>query len=166
MELRAYGPAESTGFAGLGSRLTAAVAQQIWNARSAMKSHPWFSRSEPKPGTGVLCAKIANGPKFGLHADTGRSYVLFEAGANDFCDTAWPERAPWIDEPMWPQSPSILWPDDHAWVLGTEIDFDSTLIAGSAALIQELVHTPGLEVLPISTDADLSWDGDTVNRRA
>jgi hypothetical protein len=65
---------------------------------------------------------------------------------------------------MWAQSPSILWPDDHAWVLATEIDFDSTLVAGTRALVRELVETPGLEVLPISTDADLTWDGDVLNR--
>ena len=63
----------------------------------------------------------------------------------------------------WAQSPSILWPEDHSWVLATEIDFDSTLVAGTAALIRELVQTPGLEVLPIRTDADLRWEGDVLN---
>lgn len=91
-------------------------------------------------------------------------YFLFEAGANDFADATWPNRAPWGGNPMWAQSPSILWPEDHAWVLATEIDFDSTLVAGTTALIHDLIHTPGLEVLPIGTDADLTWDGDAPNR--
>lgn len=65
---------------------------------------------------------------------------------------------------MWAQSPSILWPEDNSWVLATEMDFDSTLVAGSGALIRELVQTQGLEVLPIGPDADLSWDGDVPNR--
>ena len=90
--------------------------------------------------------------------------MLFEAGSNDFADVTWPDHAPWVDDSRCAHSPSILWPEDHAWVLATEIDFDSTLIAGSAALIRELMQTPGLEVRPIRTDADLTWDGDDLNR--
>ncbi|MET1051079.1 MAG: hypothetical protein ABWX65_00430 [Mycetocola sp.] len=119
---------------------------------------------DPHVGSGILSPEISSGPLFDLHGHTGRHYVLFEAGATDFADVAWPERAPWVDHVMWAHSPNILWPDDHAWLLATEIDFDSTLIAGSTALIRELVQTPGLEVLPIRTDADLSWDGDRLNR--
>lgn len=119
---------------------------------------------EPEWGSGLLAPEIAAGPRFGLHADTGRSYLLFEAGANDFADAAWANHAPWVDDVMWAQSPSILWPEDHSWVLATEIDFDSTLVAGTAALVRDLMQTPGLEVLPIRTDADLSWDGDVINR--
>ena len=113
---------------------------------------------------GLLSPDAATAPRFGLHADTGRTYVLFEAGADDFADVSWPQAAPWVDEALWAQSPSILWPEDRSWVLATEIDFDSTLVAGSAALIRELVQTPGLEALPIRPDADLSWDGDVMNR--
>jgi hypothetical protein len=65
---------------------------------------------------------------------------------------------------MWAQSPSIVWPEDHSWVLATEIDFDSTLVAGTTKLIQELVQMPGLEVLSIRTDADLTSEGDRLNR--
>lgn len=99
-----------------------------------------------------------------LHGDTGRRYVLFEASANDFADAAWPHRGPWVDEVMWAQAPSNLWPEDQSWVLATEMDFDSTLVEGSGALIRKLVQTQGLEVLPIGPDADLSWDGDVPNR--
>lgn len=119
---------------------------------------------DPEPGTGILQLDAAVGPRFDLHGDTGRSYILFEVGVADLADAAWPDRAPWVDEVMWAQSPSILWPDDHSWVLATEIDFDSTLIAGTRDLISELLRTEGLEVLPITTDADLTWGGDTLNR--
>lgn len=43
-------------------------------------------------------------------------------------------------------------------------DFDSTLVAGSSALIRELVQSPGLEVLPLRPDADPSRDGNVPNR--
>lgn len=71
-----------------------------------------------------------------LHGDTGRRYVLFEASANDFADAAWPHRGPWVDEVMWAQAPSNLWPEDQSWVLATEMDFDSTLVEGSGVLIR------------------------------
>ena len=106
----------------------------------------------------------AVGPRFSLHGDSGRRYILFEVGATDLAHDTWPTRAPWVDRPTWAPSPSILWPEDHAWVLATEIDFDSTLVAGSTTLIRELVRTPGIEALPIRTDADLTWDGDLPNR--
>jgi hypothetical protein len=137
------------------------AAEGVWSSVSALPSFGW---GEPEPGSGLLTREVAVGPRFDLHGGTGRHYVLFEAGANDFADAGWPGRAPWADEAMWAQSPSILWPDDHSWVLATEIDFDSTLVAGTKELIRELVQTPGLEVLPIRLDADLSWDGDRFNR--
>jgi hypothetical protein len=50
---------------------------------------------------------------------------------------------------MWATLPSILWADDQAWVLTTEVDFDSTLVAGTTAPTRELGQTLGLEFLPI-----------------
>lgn len=106
-----------------------------------------FRRSHP--GTGVLPYEVSVGPRLEIHKGTGRSYILFEAGARSFMDEKWWEYAPWGDAILTPNSPSMLWPADHAWFLATEIDFDSTLIAGSAKLIQDLLTTEGLEVLPV-----------------
>lgn len=119
-----------------------------------------------KTGSNLLSSEVATGPRLDLHGNTGRHYILFEGGASVFADPAWPEAAPWVDNVSWTQSPSILWPDDHSWVLATEIDFDSTLIAGTTALIYQLLETSGIEVHPLRPDADLSWGGDQVNLRA
>ena len=51
------------------------------------------------------------------------------------------------------QSPSIFWPDDHAWCVATEIDFDSTLVGGSAELIDAVVASPDLAAAQIEPDA-------------
>lgn len=118
----------------------------------------------PKPGSGLLPRDVAVGPRLELDEGTGRPFILFEAGARDFAEESWVNEAPWVHNAHWPQSPSILWPDDHAWVLATEIDYDSTLVGGSTALIRELVQAPGVEALPLRPDADLSWDGDDINR--
>ena len=144
--------------------LAAAARRGLTGAHSVVKAGPGLARKNSAPGTGLLSREIAAGPRFELHGDTGRRYILFEAGANDFADVAWPARAPWVDDAVWAHSPSLLWPDDHAWVLATEIDFDSTLVAGTRALVRELLETPGLEVLSIRTDADLTREGDVLNR--
>ncbi|GAB3537809.1 hypothetical protein GCM10027403_22810 [Arthrobacter tecti] len=93
-----------------------------------------------------------------------REYLLFDAGATEFATPDWPSKAPWISHTWDPQSPSIIWPDDHAWVLVTEIDFDSTIVAGSLQLVSALCRNPKIEALIIREGADLTWDADAVNR--
>jgi hypothetical protein len=61
------------------------------------------------------------------------------------------------------QSPSQWWPADRAWAVATEIDFDSTLVAGSDALIEEIVHNDELEAVRVESTDDLTAAGDTVN---
>jgi hypothetical protein len=63
------------------------------------------------------------------------------------------------------QSPSLWWPDDRSWRVASEIDFDSTLVAGSAALVAELVAHPGLEAFEVAPGDSLQYDGDPVNMR-
>jgi hypothetical protein len=118
-----------------------------------------WSQAE-SPGTGLLPASVVDGPRLEL---PGRGHILFLAGPNGFTDPAWTLAAPWHHDPRWPQSPSLLWPEDRSWVLVTEIDFDSTVVAGSSALIAELVRAPGVEALQISEGACLTWDADGLN---
>ncbi len=92
-------------------------------------------------------------PKFSLPA---RAYLLY-GGPIDSAPAMgyWPT-------PSWfyPQSPSLMWPDDHAWCLATEVDNDSTLVGGSEALITAVTSSPDLEALPIASNEPLL---DTVN---
>lgn len=112
---------------------------------------------------GVLSDEISRGPRFTL---PNRDYVLFHGGIAEFADDHWAEHVPWQHASGWPDpaSPSLVWPDDHAWVLVTEIDWDSTIVAGTADLVAALVADPRLDVAQIPADADLAWDGDEVNR--
>lgn len=112
------------------------------------------------PGSGFLSYQAATGPRLSF---PGRAYVLFEAGIGEFADPGWVDAGLW-HSPTWPQSPSILWPDDRAWVLVTEVDFDSTVVAGTPDLIAALEAHPGLEAAQIPRDTDLSRDADEVNR--
>lgn len=82
----------------------------------------------------------------------GREYLLFSGAL----DGAWP---PWFAD----RSPNLCWPADRAWCLASEIDFDSTLVGGSTALVGELLRTPGLEVAAVGPDDSLAVDADRVN---
>jgi len=61
------------------------------------------------------------------------------------------------------QSPSVWWPQDRAWCVGTEVDFDSTLVAGSDRLIEQITADPDLETFRVNVTDDLSAFGDTRN---
>jgi hypothetical protein len=61
------------------------------------------------------------------------------------------------------RSPSQWWPQDRAWCVASEIDFDSTLVAGSLDLVTELVAHAGIEAFQVAPDDDLSLHGDRIN---
>lgn len=103
---------------------------------------------------------IRLGPRLSL---PGRDHVLFDAGVDDFAASDWPARAPWVQNDWWPECPSLVWPDDHAWVVVSEIDWDSTIVAGSRAAIDAVLAASGIEALEIPEGADLSSRGDTIN---
>ncbi|MGX1805083.1 hypothetical protein ACWIGI_05160 [Nocardia sp. NPDC055321] len=94
----------------------------------------------------------------------GRDFLLFDTGLAELADPAWVFTAGLGWTPDFPGvTPQLLWPADHAWVLATEIDFDSTIIAGDRALIDAVLADNGFEAFEIAEDSDLSWDGDTIN---
>lgn len=98
------------------------------------------------------------GPRLQL---PGRNYVVATEPPSLFGAADWPASVPWQDRRA--QSPNILWPDDHAWVLVSDIDFDSTIVGGSQKLIDELVADHVIEALQLPPDANLAVNGDTVN---
>ena len=125
-----------------------------------------FRRPTWQPG--ILSDEISKGPRLHL---PGRGHVLFRGGVAELADPDWVLRVPWRDRdgeqhgfPPDAQSPSLIWPDDRAWVLVTEVDFDSTIVAGSPELVRALCADPRIEAHAIPADADLTWDGDPINR--
>lgn len=54
------------------------------------------------------------------------------------------------------QTPNLWWPQDRSWCVATEIDDDYTYVAGSAALIGEVLADPRLEAQPVRLD-DSTW---------
>ncbi|MCF7547323.1 hypothetical protein [Pseudonocardia sp. WMMC193] len=97
--------------------------------------------------------EVLDGPRLRL---PGRDYLLFAGPLADATGLGDPRG-------VWPQSPNLFWPQDRAWCVATEIDFDSTLIGGSQALIDSVLTHPGLEAWPVSPEDSLAWDADLIN---
>ena len=83
---------------------------------------------------GILSDEISKGPRLELPA---REYVLFRGGVAELADPEWVARSPWRDReqeehgfPPSAQAPALVWPEDRAWVLVSEVDYDSTIVAG------------------------------------
>jgi hypothetical protein len=58
---------------------------------------------------------------------------------------------------------NLIWPADRAWFVGTEIDFDSTLVGGTKSLIDDLLGSPELETFRVEPTDSLTYDADHIN---
>lgn len=63
----------------------------------------------------------------------------------------------------WGQSPNLFWPEDRAWFMASEVDFDSTVIGGSSELARALLAAPELDAWPVDPGDLLSAFADTIN---
>jgi hypothetical protein len=89
----------------------------------------------------------------------GRDYLLFSRQLEAAMDVGhWPSQDWFV-----PQSPSLIWPTDNSWCAATEVDFDSTLIAGDQHVIEAVLGAEDLEATPIEPGDYLDSRGDTVN---
>lgn len=52
-------------------------------------------------------------------------------------------------------TPQLLWPEDHTWVVATEIDTDSTIVAGSRQLIASVLADGRFEAFEVRPDSAL-----------
>ncbi len=65
-------------------------------------------------------------------------------------------------KPMY-QSANLWWPEDRAWCVATEIDFNTTYIAGAQRLVDALLACEALEVYQVEPTDGVAYDGDTLN---
>jgi hypothetical protein len=61
------------------------------------------------------------------------------------------------------EAPNLIWPENRLWFVASEVDFDSTLVGGNAALIDGIVESSKLEAWRIRPTDSLADDADKVN---
>lgn len=93
-----------------------------------------------------------------------RQYLLLGGSLAELADPDWGFTAGIGWHGRRDPSPQLIWPDDHAWVVGSEIDWDSTIVAGSRALIDAILADPAVEAFEVAETDTLTIDSDTVNR--
>jgi hypothetical protein len=84
----------------------------------------------------------------------GREYVVIAGRL---------EAAILIEGWLSPSSPNLIWPEDRAWFVASEIDFDSTLVGGSEKLARWILEDRRLEAFPVDPRDLLTWNADKVN---
>lgn len=75
------------------------------------------------------------------------------------------EDGPPLDsDPSWGMmAPNLIWPEDRAWFVASEYDFDSTLVGGSRELIDAILDSPDLEAWEVDPEVSLQDDADKIN---
>lgn len=137
----------------------------LWEGYGWIKGSPsvgWLERSEPirpfgpKPIPPAFDREVMAGPR--LH-HPGRDYLLFSGPLAASTTMGEPATPRWFI----PQSPNLFWPADRSWCVASEIDLDSTLLGGSAGLVEAVLADPALEAWPVAPGDSLAHNSDTVN---
>jgi hypothetical protein len=68
-----------------------------------------------------------------------------------------------LDTPWEGRSPNLWWPEDRAWIVATEIDYCWTYVGGTAATVETVLASDGIEALPVELSDSPFYDGDEVN---
>jgi hypothetical protein len=129
----------------------------LWEGRGWIHGSPSVAvanldgSSEPVPP--AFPPEVIDGPRL---RHPGRNYLLFTGPLSAALDLGDPRG-------VWLQSPNLFWSAERSWCVATEIDFDSTIVAGSSELIAAVLAEPRLEAWPVDPDDSLAYDGDTVN---
>ncbi|MHB1612470.1 MAG: hypothetical protein ACYCT0_12355 [Sulfobacillus sp.] len=96
----------------------------------------------PEPAPDPIPLSVRNGPRMRIPS---RDYIVYSGSIED--------ALVWI--PTKHQTPHFWWPQDHAWVVAGDVDLPWSIVAGSQALIDSLIHDSILEVVPISENDQL-----------
>jgi len=106
-------------------------------AHTATPDACWFASWE---GWGDIRADVASAPKF----DALRTYHLLSGPIEAATESVTVHTD---------QSASVWWPDDRAWCVATEIDFDTTYIGCDEACRREVLRFPGIEAFVVDPAA-------------
>jgi hypothetical protein len=129
----------------------------LWDGHGWIYGSPSVAISgQAEPVPPAFPAEILQGPRLRL---PHRDYLLFSGPLEAITELGYQVTRDWFIA----QSPNLFWPADRSWCVATEIDFDSTLVAGSHELIAGVLGNPRLEAWTVDPDDSLAYDADTLN---
>jgi len=132
----------------------------LWAGWTMMETVSYPEGTEPPPETfepRPWSGDDIPGPRFDLRPGSGREYALLRGPLGAAVALA-------ESHELGTGSPALIWPADRAWFLATDIDYDSTLIGGSAELVDAILGADELEAWRIRPDDSLAADADAINR--
>jgi hypothetical protein len=113
----------------------------IWEGYGGTRV-PYGPSSEPgyPPLPPLIPDEVREGPKV---VAPYRNYFLYESSIDaSFIDTF---------QLLDGHSPTLWWPDDHSWFVGTEIYSDSTYVGGPRAMIEAILQCADLEAFRVES---------------
>ncbi|WXF92339.1 hypothetical protein WDV91_06785 [Curtobacterium flaccumfaciens pv. flaccumfaciens] len=117
--------------------------------RVEMQAHMARAQAQHRREQAALRESLA-GPRFLWPA---RECFLLSMSLPQLSDPSWTDDArvgTYVDVGHTPQ---MLWPEGHEWVLATEIDWDSTIVAGSRSLADAVLADDRFEAYEVDADA-------------
>jgi hypothetical protein len=104
-------------------------------------------------GFGDLTAQFVEAPKLSM---PNRNMVIFRGPLSSATASFDPDGYRY-------RSPSLWWPADRAWCVGTDVDIRSSYVGASSACVNELTHDPELEAMRVTAKQSLTADTDQIN---
>jgi hypothetical protein len=151
-------------------------------AHTADPEHCFFGLCEINHRDLINKIDLAQGRRPRLELHLGRNHLILSgplAAVNRIGDTDCPGATlvprstsggspadhldPGPADSFWRDAPSLIWPSDRSWFVASEVDFDSTLVGGSRALVDALVASRDLEVLEVTPNTLLTAFSDELN---
>ncbi|MFJ3384770.1 MULTISPECIES: hypothetical protein [unclassified Curtobacterium] len=119
--------------------------------RAELREYAARRAAEHRVQQEALRASLA-GPR--LHLPR-REYIVLGVTLSALADPSWLDDARVGTYLELGHTPQLLWPEDHTWVVATEIDTDSTIVAGSRQLIASVLADGRFEAFEVVPDSAL-----------
>ena len=120
-------------------------------AEERAELHEWMAdrTAEHRREQEAVAASLSV-PRF---AWPGRDLILAATDLPTLADPTWLEHTRL--GPLVPllHTPQLLWPEDHSWVMASEIDWDSTIVAGSRSLVDAVLADERFEAFEVAEDS-------------
>lgn len=118
----------------------------LWSGWGYINQRPPGSRAAPD---------ASHTPQLAL---PGRDYILYRGPLSAYTGFGCDDWGTWD-----PQSPNLLWPEDRSWFVATDVDLDSTIVAGTTQLIGRILDRVEIEAWEVATGDSLAYDADVIN---